>query len=342
MCAASVSAGRGRMTGVDRPGQPAPSDVAADDRPVAVALRALGLGDLLTVVPALKAMQSALPQHRLLLATAAWLAPVVALLPGHVRLVPAGGLAAPLPLERGSVDVVANLHGNGRESRAIVDALGARRTLTHALGDEPGTRWLPQLPERVRWLRLLTEAGMSGDPDDVAIAVPVESPAVSGAAVVHVGAAFGSRRWPVGRFAAVAEMLEHGGVPVVFSGGTEDRVRAQRAAALAGLPERRVLAGRQPLGAFAALVAAARVVVSADTGAAHLASAYGVPSVVLFGPASPEQWGPPPGPHIALTVARLRVGDLFGDQPDPALLAVTVADVVAALRDLGVLPGAST
>ncbi len=305
---------------------------------MAVALRALGLGDLLTAVPALKALRTALPEHRLLLATSAWLAPVVALLPGEVRLLPTVGLAGPLPLARGSVDVAVNLHGNGPQSRAIVDALGARLTITHALPGEAGTAWRPESSERERWVRLLQEAGMPGDPDDVRIQAPAEPPQVAGAAVVHVGAAFGSRRWPVERFAAVARALAGAGLPVVFSGGAEDMSRARQAAVLAGLPEERVLAGRQPLGAFAALVAAARVVVSADTGAGHLASAFGSPSVVLFGPASPEQWGPPPGPHIALTDARVRAGDIFGDEPDPALLAVSVADVLAALARLGVLP----
>lgn len=309
-----------------------------EDRPVAVALRALGLGDLLTAIPALKALRTALPEHRLLLATSAWLAPVVALLPGGLLLLPTVGLTGPLPLARGSVDVAVNLHGNGPQSRAIVDALGARVTITHALAGEAGTAWQPESSERVRWVRLLHAAGMPGDPDDVRIRVPAEPPEVGGAAVVHVGAAFGSRRWPVDRFAEVARVLADAGLPVVFSGGTEDVSRARQAAALAGLPEERVLAGRQPLGAFAALVAAARVVVSADTGAGHLASAFGTPSVILFGPASPEQWGPPPGPHIALTEARLRVGDLFGDEPDPALLAVGVPDVLAALVRLGVLP----
>ena len=72
-------------------------------------------------------------------------------------------------------------------------------------------------------------------------------------------------------------------------------------------------------------------------GAAHLASAYGTPSVVLFGPAPPEIWGPPPGPHIVLTRAELRRGDTFAHRPDPALLAVTVQDVLAAVGELGVL-----
>jgi ADP-heptose:LPS heptosyltransferase len=77
------------------------------------------------------------------------------------------------------------------------------------------------------------------------------------------------------------------------------------------------------------------VLVTVDTGAAHLASAYGTPSVVLFGPAPPEVWGPPAdGPHVVLTDARLRRGAAFADDPDPALLAVTADEVVAAARSL--------
>ena len=74
---------------------------------------------------------------------------------------------------------------------------------------------------------------------------------------------------------------------------------------------------------------------TADTGAAHLASAYRIPSVVIFGPAPPEEWGPPAsGPHRVLTHAELRVGDTFGAEPDPAMLAVTVDEVLDAIARL--------
>ena len=93
--------------------------------------------------------------------------------------------------------------------------------------------------------------------------------------------------------------------------------------------------GRMELDVFAALVADAALVVTADTGAAHLASAYRIPSVVIFGPAPPEEWGPPEsGPHLVLTHAELRVGDTFGAEPDPALLAVSVDEVLAAIATL--------
>ena len=71
--------------------------------------------------------------------------------------------------------------------------------------------------------------------------------------------------------------------------------------------------------------------ISGDTGIAHLASAYATPSVVLFGPVDPAQWGPPAGgPHVALARPADRRGAPFADDPDPALLAIGVDDVLTA------------
>lgn len=309
------------------------------DRPVALALRALKLGDLLVAVPALKAMRRALPEHRLLLATSAWLEPLIPLVPGLDGLVPAKGLDALLPIAPGTVDVAANLHGNGPESRAIVDALDARVVVQHARPGEEGLPWLDGILERERWVRLVSAFGMPGDRDDVGLDRPVAPSPAPGAAVVHVGAFYGSRQWPAGWFAAVARDLADSGRQVVFSGSASERPRALEVARLGGFDEDAVLAGRMELDVFAALVADAALVVTADTGAAHLASAYRIPSVVIFGPAPPEEWGPPEsGPHIVLTHAELRVGDTFGAEPDPALLAVTVDEVLAAIATLPVRP----
>ena len=304
-------------------------------RPVLLALRALKLGDLLVAVPAIHALRRGFPEHELVLAVPGWLEPIVDLVGGVDALLPTPGLDEPLPVPRGVVDIAANLHGNGAESRGLVAALGARRRIAHRSPSDPdGPEWLDGILERRRWARLVAAHGIPADEDDVAIAVPSTPPRAAGAAVLHVGAFYGSRRWPVERFAAVARGLREDGLRVVITGDERDRVRALGVAALAGLAEEDVLAGRLGLDGLAAVIAAARVLVSADTGAAHLASAYRTPSVVIFGPAPPEEWGPPPGPHIVLTDARLRRGDVFSDEPDPALLAVSAAEALAAARSL--------
>ncbi len=311
--------------------------LSSDGRPEVLALRALNLGDLLVAVPALHALRRAYPKHRLIYAARPWLAPVLALVGGIDTLLATQGLVDPLTLSPGRVEVAVNLHGSGPESKRRLDELAPKRRIGHRGQGWEGPPWRDGLHERERWAQLLQWHGIPADPLDYRLQLPIVRNPLPGAAVIHVGAAYGSRLWPQERFAAVARGLEAAGHYVSFTGSSGERPRALRVAALAGLPQERVVAGTLGLDEFAAAVAGAGIVVSADTGAAHLASAYGRRSVVIFGPARVCEWGPPPGPHIVLTKAELRRGDTFSAVPDPALLAVSAADVLAAARELGCL-----
>jgi ADP-heptose:LPS heptosyltransferase len=313
-----------------------PEGRAGDRRPELLVLRALKLGDLLVAVPALRGLRRAFPEHRIRYAAQAWLAPVVALTGAVDELLPTHGLDEPLDVAPGTVDIAVNLHGNGAESRGRIDEIIPARRMGHRAPGWDGPPWRDGVHERHRWADLVRWHGVPADPLDNGLRVPEEASAYPGAVVVHVGAAYGSRLWPADRFAAVAKALAGAGHRVVLTGSAGERARALAVAAAAGLPEDTVVAGELPLERFAALVAASSLVVSADTGAAHLASAYTRPSVVLFGPAPVEEWGPPPGPHIVLTDASVRVGETFAAEPDPALLAVTPDEVLAAAARLGV------
>lgn len=296
-------------------------------QPQLLALRTLKLGDLLVAVPALKGLRKQFPDHRIVLAAPAWLQPIVQLVDAIDELLPTPGLDERLSIAPGVVDVAVNMHGSGTESQSVVEALMPRLMVCHRSAWRPDAPvWLDGIHERQRWARLVNAFGASADPNDVSISVPGEAAVPHGTAVVHVGAHYGSRHWPVERFASVARALEGAGREVVITGGAGDVQRAQQVAQLAGLSARCVLAGRANLTEFAAVIAHAAVLVSVDTGAAHLASAYGVPSVVIFGPAPPEEWGPPPGPHTVLTDATKRLGHTFAQEPDPALLAVSASD----------------
>ncbi len=309
--------------------------MTVDDRPELLALRTLKLGDLLVAVPAIHGLRRAYPEHRLTLAMPGWLRPIVQLVGGVDELLPTPGLNDPIARGAGTVDVAVNLHGSGGESRDLIERLQAREVIAHSHAGSPGPEWRDGMLERARWTRLVNAFGVDADPDDVGLLPPPGEPVVTGASVVHVGAFYGSRRWPVERFAAVAARFTAEGRRVVLTGSAAERDRALAVAHAAGLGEESVLAGNLELDEFAGVIRAAAVVISADTGAAHLASAYGSPSVVLFGPAPPEEWGPPPtGPHIVLTDASKRRGDTFGSDCDPAMLAVTVDDVLDAAHSL--------
>lgn len=304
--------------------------------PVLLALRASKLGDLLTVVPALRALRRHHPDHRIVVATAGVLEPLATLTGDVDEVLPTpapDALTFPRP-----VDVAVNLHGAGPQSHRALDALRPR----HRIGlGRPELGWtgpppeaLDALHERVRWCTMLAHHGISADPEDLRLPTPPNTPpGPPRPVVVHPGAAFGAKSWPAERFAALARRLVPLG-PVVVTGGPTERALAERVAAAAGLPDDRVLAERTSITDLAALVAGATLVVSGDTGVAHLAAAFGRPSVVLFGPVGPERWGPPAGPHRALTHAEVRRGDPFADAPDPALLAIDVDEVEAACLDV--------
>jgi ADP-heptose:LPS heptosyltransferase len=151
---------------------------------------------------------------------------------------------------------------------------------------------------------------------------------------VHPGAAATARRWPAERFAAVATAEREAGRSVILTGSPAERPLAVGIAARAGIDERHVVAGRTDLGALAAIVAHAGRVVCGDTGLAHLATAFGTPSVVLFGPTSPATWGPPADRPQHRALWHGTVGDPHADRPDPGLLAIDPPQVIDALAGL--------
>jgi ADP-heptose:LPS heptosyltransferase len=203
-----------------------------------------------------------------------------------------------------------------------------------AFGEPPACLpWPADEHERHRWCRLLSAHGIAADPDDLELAPPACARSVAGATVVHVGASSPSRRWPLDRWAAVVAALMARGHHVVLTGSEHERPAAERVAASAGLEAARVQAGRTGLGTLAGLVAGAAMVLSGDTGVAHLAFGYRRPSVTVYGPTSPAVWGPPElGPHVVLWSGR--VGDPHGAAPDPGLLEITATDVLDAVARL--------
>jgi ADP-heptose:LPS heptosyltransferase len=321
-----------------------------DGRPTLVALRALGLGDLLAAVPALRGLARAFPDHHRVLAGPSSLAPLLegtgVLGPDRVvqEVVDTPPLA-PLPPRLHGADVAVNLHGRGPQSTELLAVTGPGRLIAFAVPDgAPGVSWRPGEHEVRRWCRLLTCHGVPCEPTELHLDPPVvELPGgvgtstVDGATVVHPGAASGSRRWPADRWAEVIRAELDAGQRVVVTGGTDEVDLARRVAALAGLGGDAVLAGRTDVVQLASVVAGAGAVLCGDTGVAHLASAFATPSVVLFGPTPPAEWGPPSGgPHRVLWTGGR--GDPHGDDCDAALLELWPDDVLGALASLRSVP----
>ena len=107
------------------------------------------------------------------------------------------------------------------------------------------------------------------------------------------GAEYGPAKcWPAERYAELAHSLfvAHGQPVLLLGSGKEAALCETIATAAPGAC--RVLAGKTSLLDAMALIAAARGVVSNDSGLMHVAAAFGVPQAAVFGSTSPEHTPP--------------------------------------------------
>ena len=148
--------------------------------------------------------------------------------------------------------------------------------------------------------------------------------------VLSPGGGWGSKCWPVERYATVHNHLARGrGWRTVINAGPgeEHLVSEFMAHARVTRPVHLPLSLRQ----LVALIRRARLLISGDAGPLHLAAALGTPVVGLYGPTDPVRNGPYSARAVVLHHRELAtITYKHENKPSPALLAITVEEVVAA------------
>src|SRR6185312_3774313 len=254
--------------------------------------RALHLGDLLLTVPALRSLRAAYPQAEITLIGLPWATWFVqrfhryvdhlvefAGFPGilevdYVAEQSEGAMAA---LRDTKYDLIVQLHGSGRQSNPYVESIATpgTRIAGYFDGDRPAylsvaapyPAHLPEVLRNLNLMRLLScpDTGFELElpllPNDQRevdeLLAPVNSPMPMGmyrpVFGIHAGSRAPARRWPVERFAAVADRLaqQHDAMIVLTGGPGEEAIAAEvesrmRTPALN-------LAGKTSLGGLAAL-----------------------------------------------------------------------------------------
>jgi ADP-heptose:LPS heptosyltransferase len=291
-------------------------------------LRALQLGDMLCAVPTLRALRLALPQATISLIGLPWAATFAARFSAYIdEFIEFPGFPG-LPereldtdrtarfladARRDPFDLAIQLHGSGSFVNEFISLLSARRSAGFyqdgdVVPDAAGfMRWPTHGTETDRLLALLRFHGVPvasdalefpldrRDRDDLsaAIATACGAPTLEarGYVCVHPGARFESRRWPPERFATVADALAEGGLTVCITGTADER--AITSAVVTRMKTAPIdLTGRLSLGAFAALVSDAALIVANDTGASHIAAAVGTRSVIIASGSDVTRWAP--------------------------------------------------
>lgn len=285
--------------------------------------RALQLGDLLCLVPTLRALRLAAPNAKITLIGLPWAESFVTrfnkyiddylMFPGFPGLAESKPQIDRIPeffatAQQRQFDFAFQLHGSGALSNPITMALGAARTAGFYLPDaycpdhEYFIPWLHSEHEVTQYLRLLEFLGAPAN--NRSLEFPLSDidfqslrkggqfrPQPGSYVCIHPGARLPSRRWLPKRFAYVADGLANQGLEVVLTGSTDERPIVD-----AVLHEMRApsidMCGRTELGSLAALIAGARLLVSNDTGVSHIAAAVATPSVIVCSGADPQRWAP--------------------------------------------------
>lgn len=283
------------------------------------------LGDIVHAIPVAMALRRAHPDARIDWVVSAKHREILECVPAIDRRIviddrrlSSGALsfaAALRELRRTRYDVALDLQGLIK-SAVIARGSGARRVIGFSArhAREPLACWFytevhdpggagMYAPSETRHvvdinLGMLTRMGVAPAPPEFRLEVS-RSASVAQAiaqmggayALLNTGAAWPNKRWPAARLGALAARLyQRRGLRSLVLWGPGERALADDVVAQSGGAA--IIAPQTTITDMAALAASATVMVSGDTGPAHIASAVGTPLVGIYGPTRPERNGP--------------------------------------------------
>lgn len=312
--------------------------------------RALQLGDMLCAVPALRALRTSLPHTHITLVGLPWARQFAGrfhcyiddfvAFPGHPAFpeqpVREEGLADFYQaMHAREFDLALQMHGSGEISNQIVGAFGACAIAGHVAGSagvDPACflAYPDSGAEPLRLLRLAQFLGAQAAGTHLEFPVTEQDETElreSGVAAglvpgnyicIHPGARLRNKCWAPQRFAEVADQLfREFGLPVVLTGSAQETDLTAAVAAHMHSPAINA-AAPVSIGAMAALMKGARLLICNDTGVSHIAAGLRLPSVVIFSIADMGRWSPldrrlhrcirdPQGLRVAEVVAHARM-----------------------------------
>lgn len=316
------------------------------------------LGDAVLATGLVRALRSALPECEIGMTLRAEYAslfeehPAIARIHRFAKREKGGAGRVAAEMKESGYEIALVPHRSLR-SAWITRSAGVPRQAGFAQADVPWlftdrVRWTLGLHEVERNARLLDPFGIPYTDETIgAWLVPGERRSdQTPLAVIAPGSVWGTKRWTVEGFAAVARTLVTHGVQVRIAGSPDERPIALDVARRAGLSEREVVAGELSLVELRDLIASARVLLCNDSAPLHIAEAVGTPSVAIFGPTVPAFGFAPrlPGSIVfGLDALECRPCNIHGPEHCPlgthaCMVEIDTADVVEAVLERALSP----
>lgn len=148
--------------------------------------------------------------------------------------------------------------------------------------------------QRFYYLELLRRAGIIDTLPDRSPSLVRAKPAASAVIGVSPGAAYGTaKRWLPERFAEAAmQLTKERGASIALFGSKSERALCEEVAGLLGGAPVKNYAGETSLAEFIDLASGCELFLTNDSGAMHIASALGIPTIAVFGATDDLATGP--------------------------------------------------
>ncbi len=281
------------------------------------------IGDAVMSLPALRAIRQRFPGAEIAILAKPWVSALYDRERSIDRVIPLQGESGARDWKKKS-RLIRDLRAeafdlgvllpNSFESAAVLRLAGVKRIVGYArdgrgflLTDSVPVPRPGEIPEHERfcYLELLRRAGILDRLPDVSEVrldcieqrrakgeelfrmLGVKLPVIG----ISPGAAFGSaKRWLPERFAETAlKLAERMGASIAVFGSNAEKDLCDRVAEASG---GRSFAATTALAAFIEMTAACSLFLTNDSGAMHIASALGIPTVTVFGPTNEKATGP--------------------------------------------------
>jgi predicted lipopolysaccharide heptosyltransferase III len=282
------------------------------------------IGDLILTTPAIDAVRKKFPEARITLAVASECRDLAPAIPNVDRLLIVRRNWRDIPVflsvAMHRFEFCVDFTRNDRSAVLAYLSRAKKRIAAHRPHGEPEarTRVYTDFTERMGSLHtidyhlaLLRPLGIENAPTKLHLNVPSAARHKAQTllhqakidhqfAVLHPGAARAEKFWEVERWVEVINRARPK-IDIVLTGTRShfeqehiQQIKAKLGEVIADL------SGRTDLLTFAALIAQARLLVTVDSAAMHLAAATETPQIVLFGPTNPFHWRPRESPALIL------------------------------------------